>query len=100
MHYEIRLTAAFEKWSRGLKDPLVLRAIPARIDQMEQGNFGNHRSVGGQVSEVKINIGKGYRLYYTMRKRTVVFLLCGGDKGAQKRDIKTAQVMAQQLKEE
>ena len=65
---KIRLTAAFEKWSKGLKDPLVLRAIPARIDQMAQGNFGDHRSVG--------------------------------DKGAQKRDIKTAQVMAQQLKEE
>ena len=58
---------------------------------MEDGNFGDYRSVGGGVSELRINVGKGYRAYYTIRRNTVVILLCGGDKSSQHQDIKLAQ---------
>lgn len=64
---------------------------------MEDGNFGDHKSVGGAVSELRINVGKGYRAYYTIRRNAVVILLCGGDKSSQQRDIKLAQQMAAEL---
>ena len=61
-----------------------------RLDRVAEGNFGDHRSIGGGVSELRINRGPGYRVYYTIRQRTVVVLLCGGDKASQKRDIEIA----------
>lgn len=71
--------------------------MASRIERMEDGNFGDHRSVGGGVSELRINVGKGYRAYYTIRRNTVVILLCGGDKSSQQQDIKLAQQMASKL---
>ncbi len=100
MRYEIQMTAVFKAWVGKLKDPRGLRAIPGRIDQMAGGNFGKHRSVGGRVSELKIDVGPGYRVYYTIRKQRVVLLLCGGDKGSQKGDIAKAQGLARELEED
>ena len=71
--------------------------MASRIERMEDGNFGDHRSVGGGVSELRINVGKGYRAYYTIRRNTVVILLCGGDKSSQQQDIKLAQQMTSKL---
>ncbi len=71
--------------------------MASRIERMEDGNFGDHRSVGGGVSELRINVGKGYRAYYTIRRNTVVILLCGGDKSSQQQDIKLSQQMASKL---
>ena len=68
-----------------------------RIDRMEEGNFGDHWSVGGGVSELRVNVGEGYRIYYTIRQQTVVILLCGGDKTSQQRDIRRAQQMARDI---
>lgn len=90
-------TGAFENWLKGLRDQRAKAAIVSRIERMEDGNFGDYRSAGGGVSELRINVGKGYRAYYTIRRNTLVILLCGGDKSSQQRDIKLAQQMANKL---
>lgn len=69
----------------------------SRIERMEDGNFGDHHSVGGGVSELHINIGPGYRAYYTVRGRTLGVLLCGGDKSTQRRDVQLEQRLAGQV---
>ena len=90
-------TDTFENWLKKLRDQRAKVAMASRIERMEDGNFGDHRSVGGGVSELRINVGKGYRAYYTIRRNTVVILLCGGDKSSQQQDIKLAQQMASKL---
>ena len=80
-----------------MRDRNAQARIAIRIDRIEEGNFGDRRSVGGGVSEIRVNVGQGYRIYYTIRKRTVVVLLCGGDKSSQRRDIRRAQRMASEL---
>lgn len=71
--------------------------ISRRIDRLEAGNFGDSKTVGGTVSELRINYGPGYRVYFTRRGSMVVILLCGGDKTTQTRDIKRAQALAAEL---
>ena len=90
-------TGAFENWLKKLRDQRAKAAIVSRIERMEDGNFGDYRSVGGGVSELRINVGKGYRAYYTIRRNTEVILLCGGDKSSQQRDIELAHQMATRL---
>ncbi len=90
-------TDTFENWLKKLRDQRAKVTMASRIERMEDGNFGDHRSVGGGVSELRINVGKGYRAYYTIRRNTVVILLCGGDKSSQQQDIKLAQQMASTL---
>ena len=90
-------TDTFENWLKKLRDQRAKVAMASRIERMEDGNFGDHRSVGGGVSELRINVGKGYRAYYTIRRNTVVILLCGGDKSSQQQDIKLAQQMTSKL---
>ncbi len=97
LNIEILYTAPFEKWLKRLRDRLAQGAIVARLKRIQNGNFGDHRSVGGGVSELRIDVGKGYRLYYTTRRQTVVILLCGGDKARQRQDIQRAQNMAREL---
>ncbi len=80
-----------------LRDPIAKAAIVARLERVLEGNFGDHHSVGGGVSELRISAGPGYRVYYTIRRQTVVILLCGGDKSSQRRDLQLAQRLAQQL---
>lgn len=63
----------------------------------EYGKSGDRRSVGSGVSELRVDVGQGYRVYYTVRQRTVVILLCGGDKSSQRRDIRRAQRMATEV---
>ena len=99
MNYQIIRSATFINWLKGLRDKNAQVRIAIRIDRIEEGNFGDHRSVGGGVSELRVNVGGGYRIYYTIRDRTVVVLLCGGDKSGQRRDIRRAQRMAAELRE-
>ena len=94
---EIAYTEAFENWLRGLRDQRAKASIVSRIERMEDGNFGDHRPVGGGVGELRVNVGPGYRVYYTIHRVMVVGLLCGGDKSSQRRDIGRAQRMAGQL---
>lgn len=90
------MEVAFEGWFRRLRTRQARVAIGTRIRRIERGNFGDHRSVGKGVSELRINVGQGYRVYYTIRKQTVVILPCGGDKSSQQEDIQRAQQMARE----
>ena len=94
---EVVYTDAFSTWLKRLRDQRARASILVRIERMEGGNFGDHRSVGGDVGELRVQMGKGYRVYYTIRRNRVVVLLCGGDKSSQGRDIARAQRMARQF---
>ena len=93
----ILYTEAFETWLNTVRDLRAKASILSRIERVEDGNFGDHRSVGAGVSELRINVGEGYRVYYTIRRETVVILLCGGDKSRQRQDIRQAQQMAKEV---
>ena len=97
VEYEVIKSATFLNWLEGLRDRNAQARIAIRIDRIEEGNFGDHRSVGGGVSEIRVNVGQGYRIYYTIRNRIDVILLCGGDKSSQRRDIRRARQMASEL---
>jgi putative addiction module killer protein len=90
----------FDAWLAALKDKVGRARIALRIRSAEHGNFGDCEPVGEGVSEMRIHVGPGYRLYYTRRGKVVYLLLLGGDKSSQKRDIKRAIEMAHSLDEE
>ncbi|MBR0129058.1 MAG: type II toxin-antitoxin system RelE/ParE family toxin [Neisseriaceae bacterium] len=98
MRYTVEKTDEFNAWFSTLKDKQAQRSISVRAVRAEQGNFGNYRPLRCGVSEMKIDIGKGYRVYYTIRRQKVIFLLCGGDKSTQDEDIKRAIKIAEQIK--
>ena len=91
-------SAEFDTWLAGLKDKIGRARILHRIRSAEHGNFGDCEPVGEGVSEMRIHVGPGYRVYYMRRASVVYVLLAGGDKSTQKRDIKRAIEMAQTLK--
>ena len=94
---EVPYTDVFEDWLRDLNDVRGKSALLIRIERMEDGHFGDHHSVGGGVSELRINVGLGYRVYYTIRQPEVVILPCGGDKDTQDRDMRRARRLAEEL---
>ena len=77
----------FGKWIKSLKDLRGRRAIEARIDRLAEGNFGDHKSIGDGVTEIRIHYGPGYRIYIALQGDSVLVLLVGGDKGTQNDDI-------------
>lgn len=91
---EIIKSETFSIWLNGLKDRQGKVRILARLDRMELGNPGQFKPVGEGVSEMKIDFGPGYRVYFVNEDGQVVVLLCGGDKSTQKSDIVTAKRMA------
>ena len=97
MKYEIQQTATFKKWLTKLKDRQAVKAISLRLTRAVNGNLGDIKSVGGNVSEMRIFVGKGYRLYFTIKNGQVILLLCGGDKSSQSRDITNAQQILNEL---
>ena len=97
MNYEVRQTKEFSKWLKKLKDALAKVAIVRRLDRMEEGNFGDSKSVGSGVFELRVDVGKGYRVYFTNKNNRIVILLVGGDKSTQEEDIKTAKKMAEEV---
>lgn len=80
----------FRDWLRDLRDMRAEARIRARLTRVRAGNFGTIRALGDGVSELKIDYGPGYRVYYAMSGKTVVLLLIGGDKSTQKKDIQAA----------
>ena len=94
---EIVYTLIFEEWLKGLHDQRAKASIASRIERIEDGNFGDNRSVGGGISELPIDVGQGYRVYYTIRNNTLVILLCGGGKSSQRRDIRRARQVASEI---
>ncbi len=97
---EIRQTEIFQKWFAGLKDRRANQIIAKRLVRIEAGLVGDVKSVGDRVSEIRIKHGKGYRLYFTKRGETIILLLCGGDKGSQARDIRSAKRMEKEIDHE
>jgi putative addiction module killer protein len=97
---EVRQTKTFMEWRAGLRDAVARKRIGARIDRLSFGNFGDAKSVGEGVRELRLDFGPGYRIYFVQRGDVLVILLCGGDKSTQARDIAKAKRLAQELAKE
>jgi putative addiction module killer protein len=95
--YQLRETDIFGKWLRALRDMHAKARILARLESARLGNLGDARSVGGGVSEMRVDVGAGYRVYFTRRQRVILVLLCGGDKSSQTKDIAHAKQMAKTI---
>jgi putative addiction module killer protein len=95
-------TNTFDSWFSGLKDNHAKRRIQMRIDRAEDGNFGDTKPVGEGVSEMRVNVGAGYRVYYMQKGNgyEIIILLAGGDKSTQQQDIRTAIELARDIKGE
>ena len=93
----IQTTEFFDTWLDQLKDRQARLRIQMRIDRAEQGNFGDVKPVAEGVSEMRIDFGPGYRVFFTQRGLEIVILLAGGSKASQVKDIKTALQLARQL---
>ncbi|MDR2713205.1 MAG: type II toxin-antitoxin system RelE/ParE family toxin [Clostridiales bacterium] len=96
----VRETDTFKNWLRGLKDRMARSIINARIRRLSLGNKGDTKPVGGRVSELRIDYGPGYRVYYYQAKREIIILLCGGDKSSQSKDIEDAKKIVESLEVE
>ena len=95
--FEIRKTEAFARWLDGLRDVRARARVQVRIERLAAGNPGDSRPVGGGVSELRIDYGPGYRVYFKYVGREIVILLAGGDKRTQSADIRTALRLARNL---
>ncbi|MCX5903947.1 MAG: type II toxin-antitoxin system RelE/ParE family toxin [Proteobacteria bacterium] len=95
--FDILKTETFARWLDSLCDIHARARVQARVERLASGNPGDVRPVGEGVSELRIDYGPGYRVYYTKRGRTVIILLAGGDKRTQATDIKTALRLARNL---
>lgn len=94
---EIRATDTYARWFNRLRDREAKRIIDLRISRLETGNPGDVAPVGGGVSELRINYGPGYRVYYVRQGHQLIILLAGGDKDTQDRDIARARRIAREL---
>ena len=95
--FRLAETAVFSRWLGGLKDHRAKAAIVFRLRQVAAGHWGDVKSVGGGVSELRWHIGPGYRVYFTRRGEQIVLLLAGGDKSSQAKDIAKAKELAKEL---
>ena len=96
--YLIKQTDVFSKWLLKLKDIRGKVSILRRIDRIKNGNFGDYKSVGDEVFEIRITVGPGYRVYYTHQGEEIIILLTGGDKSTQVKDISKAKIIKKELK--
>ncbi len=95
--YQIRKTQVFAEWIDGLRDIQGRARIQVRIERLAAGLRGDVKVIGEGVSELRIDCGPGYRVYFTKHGREIIILLAGGDKSTQARDIKTALRLARNL---
>ncbi len=93
----VRMTAVYRDWINGLRDQVARARIQVRVDRLVHGNPGSHRVLRQGVSELKIDVGPGYRVYFTERGGELIILLAGGDKATQRRDIEHAIELARNL---
>ena len=98
--YTVRQTEEFVAWLDDLKDKRVQVRIAARLRQVEAGNLGDWQPIEGDVSELRVDFGPGYRLFFTRRGRIIIVMLTAGDKSSQKRDIRRALKLAVELGDE
>jgi putative addiction module killer protein len=92
----LKQTEMFRKWRARLRDERARALIASRLDRLAYGHAGDARPVGKGVSELRIDYGPGYRIYFQRKRDVVIVLLCGGDKSTQAKDIKTAQLLARE----
>jgi putative addiction module killer protein len=97
---ELKQTEVFRKWRAKLRDERARALIASRLDRLAFGNAGDVRPIGQGISELRIDYGPGYRVYFRQRGTTIIILLCGGDKRTQDRDIKLAKRLAAEWSEE
>jgi len=90
-------TDEFNAWLKALRDPIGKARIIARIRSAEAGNFGDCEPVGNGISEMRIHVGPGYRVYFIRKGDLIFVLLCGGDKSSQSKDISSAKKIAREL---
>ena len=93
----IRTTNIFDSWYSRLRDRQAKARIAVRIDRLADGNPGQFRNLTGGISEMKVDVGPGYRIYYTERSGEVIVLLVGGDKSSQSADMAKAREVARSL---
>ena len=102
MRYEVTSTVNFNRWLAKVKDRQAVKAIALRLARVEAGNLGDIESVGDRISEMRIFVGKGYRIYFTVQNVTLVILLCGGTKSSKKqqqKDIRQAERILVELED-
>lgn len=97
MNYLIQQTTIFVTWHASIRDLRAKVAIARRIDRASAGNLGDIKPVGDGVSEMRVDVGAGYRVYFTMRNGVVIVLLAGGDKSSQNTDIRRAKKLAREV---
>jgi len=97
MMKEIVQTEVFRRWQKSIKDDRVKTLIATRLFRLSQGLSGDVKPVGEGISELRIQYGPGYRLYYQQQGDILIILLCGGDKSSQKKDIEMAKMLARSL---
>jgi len=91
------MTTVYRDWINGLRDRVARARIQVRVDRLVYGNPGSHRALREGVSELKIDVGPGYRVYFTERAGELIILLAGGDKSTQRRDVQRAIELARNL---
>jgi putative addiction module killer protein len=96
---EVRQTALFREWLDDLADRRAAERIAQRIVRLQAGLIGDAKPLGEGVSELRIDHGPGYRVYFVQRGKVLIILLCGGDKRSQARDIKRAKALAAELED-
>jgi len=96
---ELKQTETFRKWRSRLKDERARAMIASRLDRLAFGLPGDVEPVGKGISELRIQYGPGYRIYFQKKGDTIIVLLCGGDKKSQEKDIKTALRLAEEWSE-
>lgn len=95
--FEIQKTDEFDEWLSGLADQKAKATITSRIERLGLGNAADVRPVGAGISEMRISFGPGYRVYFKRTGKTIILLLCAGDKSSQQKDIRRAKEMAAEL---
>ena len=97
---ECKQSDIFRKWRTRLKDVRIRALIASRLDRLAFGHAGDVKPIGQGISELRIDHGPGYRIYFQKRGSTIILLLCGGDKSTQNKDIQTAKRLAAEWSEE
>ncbi|MBW1746298.1 MAG: type II toxin-antitoxin system RelE/ParE family toxin [Deltaproteobacteria bacterium] len=97
MKYELRSSKQYDKWFAKLKDSSIKIKVLARLDRVENGNFGDFKQIGSNLFELRFFFGSGLRIYYTIQESRVLFLLAGGDKSTQSKDIERAAELLKEL---
>ncbi len=97
MKYELRSSKQYDKWFAKLKDSSIKIKVLARLDRVENGNFGDFKQIGSNLFELRFFFGSGLRIYYTIQEDRVLFLLAGGDKSMQSKDIERATELLNEL---